>query len=597
MESQSTAAGTLIAGRYRVIRSLARGGMGEVVHCVDMSRGRDVALKQLHTAGDGEIDQLFLREATALASLDHPNLARALDFGFTEGQGRYLVMDFVEGLSLAQIIEQHSVLPWDLLATIADQLLAGLAYLHARGIVHRDIKPANLMLGNTDEALRVTIVDLGLAAFRDHALIELGGQKPELLANVGRYATPPYCAPEQLLRHPMFQGPTTDLHAVGVTLYLLCHGRLPYAGADEAALITALLRKPPAPFVPVNAAPMEVGPIVRRLVAKKPWDRYDFAVTVRQELAPLWSYDAGLSAWRTLRRGLKSAVAPVKRAQPVEPATGRSSLSVSELLTLRVAHLYGRAGEQRRLWEAATAVTSGETRLIALEGEAGVGKSRLAQWLAEQVHERGLMRALHISCGPGGGALQGVLGAIERHFGFGEAPRALVERALVGRWGRENEATRLARALAGILRPEDLEEEQRGAHSAHQQSVLAEPGSDEVRAQTILEVVQRIAGDRPLLLWIDDLPRADDETLTLIRLLLEAQQNALVLLTGRTQQLAAEAESGAPTILQRYCQEHGGELIALSPLARSELKEMLRALLRSDDDVDGKGVEEVLYRA
>lgn len=586
------AAGELVADRYQMLEAVGSGGMGEVWRCHDLALDRPVALKRLRSdlgpAARSEVDQLFYREAAALASVTHPNLVRAFDFGFLPDGARYLVMGFVEGVSLERVWERQAVLDWHLLGWIIDQILAGLAHLHARGLVHRDLKPANVMLGEGPRGLQVTILDLGVAAFREVAILDIMRPLDEPLPEIARYATPPYCAPEQLLRHAMFLGPTTDLHAVGVLLYQFCAGRLPFAGRDEGELFEAVLRRAPEPLLRRNDAPAELDPILDQLLAKRPWHRYDFAVLVRRELEKLWDPARARRGWDEVvrRHGLRPVAITTSKQKPHDV----QRLAPSSLLALQLPALFGREREQTLLAETAAALADNQSRLIALVGEAGVGKSRLAQWLMELVHEQGLMHALRISFGRAGGALSGVLGALERHFGFIGAPAEIIERALTTRWGRDEEARLLARGLAAVLRPSARQEDGPAG-------IAVEQG--EQRIELFARTLQRIAGDRPLLLWIDDVQRADEETLALATMLLDSSAPpALILATGR---IVAEDEQ--PDRLASLCARQGCDAQVLAPLGRAPLRTLLASLLRPPGQVDERKDEldehvlDVLYRA
>ncbi len=567
-------AGEIVAERYEVLSTIGRGGMGEVYRCHDLAFGRDVALKRIRSdigpARHAEIDQLFYKEATALASVTHPCVVRAFDFGFLGDGARYLSMEYVEGISLEAIWKKEGILAWHLLGAVMDQLLSGLAHLHARGLVHRDLKPANIMLSDGEEGPRVTILDLGLATFREVAILEIMRPEEPPEAKVARYATPPYCAPEQLLHHAMFLGPTTDLHAVGILLYQLSSGELPFPGESDAELFEAVLRQRPRRLSATNAAPKALGPIIERLLAKRPWQRYDFANTVREALAPLWAKAEAHAAWRDLCRHHR-----LRETRP--PAFNAAMIKRSAppaLFTLRVGRLFGREREQARLLQAIEAVSSGTQEIIALIGEAGVGKSHLGQWLVEHVHERGLMHTLRISYGRTGGALSGLLGALERHFGLVGAPAALIERALETRWGHNKATRHLVRSFVRELRTD----EEGGSEKS---SELGQEKSDR-RNEIFVEVLRRIAGNRPLLLWFDDIHRVGKDCLDFIEEIRASQTlpRVFFLLTGRPFDL-----DGA---ISRVLNTYDCATQILQPLGRGPVEAMLTSLLSRDDSLPSR---------
>ena len=209
--------------RYRVISLLAHGGMGSVYRAFDLALDRQVAIKQL------QIDPLaseraaeltreqFRREARILASLDHPNLPRVTDH-FEEEGVEYLVMDYVAGQSLSEIVEgdqaglsESQVLDW------ADQLLSALEYIHQHGVIHRDVKPANIRL--TPDG-RVFLVDFGLVKLFDPG-------NPKTATIMHGLGTPEYAPPEQYDVHLGHTDPRSDIYALGATLYHLLTGQAP----------------------------------------------------------------------------------------------------------------------------------------------------------------------------------------------------------------------------------------------------------------------------------------------------------------------------------------------------------------------------------
>jgi tetratricopeptide (TPR) repeat protein len=572
-----------IANRYRVRSAIGRGGMGEVVRCWDTVMRREVALKRvLHDSGRmpaDELDRLFYREAAALASVSHPNVVSAKDFGALVDGARYLVMDLVEGLSLNDVWRDLAVLSWDLLALVIDQVLAGLAHLHARGILHRDLKPANVMLSDEDGMLRVIIVDLGLAFFASEALWELQISPPEdLFDHVARYVTPPYCAPEQLLSQAALQGPPSDLHGTGVLLHQFCCGSLPYGGRSEREQLRAIARDAPRAFRPQNQAPAQVAAIVERLLAKHPCDRYQCAADVRTALRGLWDPLEAHGQWRALfkrfvgraRESTSARLAARAGAgRAAEPEDSSADLVLAEvrpsdLLGMQLPALVGRQREQSIIWELVEGVLAGKRRCIVLEGEPGVGKSRLSQWALEQVHERGVMATLRASHGSAGGLSQGILGGLDRLFGFGSAPRHRIRSALAVCWRREPDGAQLAAILSTMLRPGDV----------HIDS--------ETRIATLQKVLALLARGRPLLLWVDDLPRVDAETVRCIERLLEGDGRVLIVATARTQELRQRSDVDA--WVERLITRQLAVRHVLQPLERESVDELFSSLLRVDMD-------------
>src|SRR5215472_16137705 len=177
--------GTLLAGRYRIIALLGRGGMGEVYRATDLTLGQSVALKFLpeEAARNQRLLERFHGEVRVARQISHPNICRVYDIGEVEGMP-FISMEYVDGEDVASLLSRIGRLPADKAVEIARKICAGLAAAHDRGIVHRDLKPHNIMLNKRGE---VIIMDFGLAA--------IAGQ---LTAGESRSGTPAYMAPEQL---------------------------------------------------------------------------------------------------------------------------------------------------------------------------------------------------------------------------------------------------------------------------------------------------------------------------------------------------------------------------------------------------------------
>lgn len=225
----------LIAGRYRLSESIGRGGMGEVWRAYDETLARHVAVKLLLPQdSDPTAASRFRLEAQTAARIDHPNVVGVWDFGEYENR-LFLVMELVEGDSLARLLTRSGALPAARVARIAAQAAAGLAAAHRQGIVHRDIKPGNLLL-DTDGTVKIG--DFGIARFLDDpgAALTATGQI------VG---TSLYLAPERALGRPA--GPASDLYALGCVLYQLLTGRPPFQADTAVAILHQHLDAAPVP--------------------------------------------------------------------------------------------------------------------------------------------------------------------------------------------------------------------------------------------------------------------------------------------------------------------------------------------------------------
>lgn len=295
MNGTSHQDGSLIGsrlGRYEVRAELGRGGMGEVFRALDTTLDREVAIKLIPPALASDPDRVarFEREARTLAALQHPNVATV--FGFEEvGSRRFLVMELVEGESLAQRLSRGPLADGSLIP-IAIQIVDGLAAAHAKGIVHRDLKPANVMLSDQD---RVKILDFGLAR---SAAANPAGTARDTDATMTREAsltragtvvgTIAYMSPEQALGRPV--DTRSDLFSLGAMLYEMATGRRAFSGATEAAVIDALLRgEPTPPESGPDLLPSPLAGLVRRLLQRDPDRRPATAAGIRAQLVSLES--------------------------------------------------------------------------------------------------------------------------------------------------------------------------------------------------------------------------------------------------------------------------------------------------------------------
>lgn len=261
-------AGTL-SGRYETGAKLGSGGMSNVYKATDRILERTVAVKVLaeHLSDDERFVARFKREALAVARLIHPNIVQVYDTGVDEGR-HYIVMEYVEGRSGAQILQRQGPVEADSAAEIGIQACAGLDYAHRRGIIHRDVKPGNLMVnggpvGGGGEMI-VKLTDFGIARAIEQTRITQVGSV------VGTAA---YLAPEQVRGEEAT--PATDVYALGVVLYQFLTGRLPYEGSSLAELAVRQQNEKPLPPSTYNEeVPETFGAAVLRALEGDPNRRY-----------------------------------------------------------------------------------------------------------------------------------------------------------------------------------------------------------------------------------------------------------------------------------------------------------------------------------
>ena len=275
-------AGTLIPGerfaeRYQVIRVVGRGGMGTVYKAADRELSEDIAIKLLRPdvlSGDPTMAERFKSEIRLARRISHRNVVRTHDFGEWEGAA-YVTMEYVEGITLRDLIDTRHRLTAQSTLGIARQLAAALEVAHAEGVIHRDIKPQNVLL---DAAGVLKVMDFGIARL---------AERSSTITQTGMVVgTPAYMAPEQLLDEAV--DARSDLYATGVVLYECLTGVLPFSAGSPIALIAKVLNSTPVP--PRESVPDVPGPLsslVMRLIARDPVERPQSATELGELLAQI----------------------------------------------------------------------------------------------------------------------------------------------------------------------------------------------------------------------------------------------------------------------------------------------------------------------
>jgi len=278
-----------IEGKYKVLAKLSEGGMGAVYKVrhtlLDEIRVVKVILPHLgHTA---ELSDRFLREARAASRLRHANIAQILDFTVDEQGHELLVMEFIDGLTVKEVLQRTGPPPLGLAIEIARQGLAALGYLHRRGFLHRDISPDNLMLSRDTEGRPLAkLIDLGIAKA---IAADLGRDLDDSLTGTGIFlGKPRYASPEQLEDGAPLDA-RSDLYSFAVVFYELLTARCPITGRSAQELMAAHLLRPPLSFDETDRqgrVPPALREIVLRMLAKKPDDRIATAEELSDALAP-----------------------------------------------------------------------------------------------------------------------------------------------------------------------------------------------------------------------------------------------------------------------------------------------------------------------
>ena len=265
-------------GRYVILKEIGRGGQSRAYLARDPAIERTVAIKQIRAVTElpeetrAEFVTRFLREARVAGTLSHPNIVSIYDMGEGEA-GPYIVMEFVDGETLDGIIERSNPADRQAVIPIFLQICSGLSFAHQHGVVHRDVKPANIML--TRDGL-VKLVDFGIARMASTNLTQTG----TLLG------TPSYMSPEQIRGEKVDQ--RADIFSLGIVLYEVLTGRLPFEGENPTTMIFRIVNDPHPPLGEVDAALAgDFGPIIDRCLEKSAVDRYQDCHELAEDLSRL----------------------------------------------------------------------------------------------------------------------------------------------------------------------------------------------------------------------------------------------------------------------------------------------------------------------
>src|SRR5215831_18807163 len=471
------AAGAILRQRYRLDSEIGRGGMGIVYRATDLELMREVAVKVVSEAASTEARQRLIREARAAAALNHPHIISVHDVGEAQGVP-FFVMELVDGPSLAK------ARPSDLsrIVEIACQICAALDHAHANGIVHRDLKPDNVLLSAAGQQGSVKLADLGLA------LPACG----ERISRAGLImGTASYMAPEQALGQPV--DGRTDLYSLGVLLYELTAGRLPFAGDDPLTIVSQHVHAsvvPPCVLRP--DIPRALEAVILRLLEKSPARRFATAVETAE--------------------ALRESLAATGTAGDTD-----SAATVAILDALSRGRLVGRAAELAKALEFWRRAREGHGHAVLLSGEPGAGKTRLAREITIQAAVDGAVVLT-------GGCYE--YEATTPYLPFVEAFR---------RWAREQKDDSALRVALGDAAPQiaklapEIESRlgpfpPRHELPPHEERLLF--------FDAVAQVFANLAREHALLFYADDLHWADRGTLWLLAHLLRQTRDERVLIVG-----------------------------------------------------------------
>jgi serine/threonine-protein kinase len=273
---------TIIDGRYRVLRRVGSGGMADVVCAEDLQLGRNVAIKLLHRrfAEDAEFVERFRREASSAAGLQHPHVVAVYDRGAWDGT-YYIAMEYLDGRTLKRLVIDEAPLAPDRAIELTTQILKAARFAHKRGIIHRDLKPHNVIVDDTGSTPHAKVTDFGIAKAGASDMTQTGSIM----------GTAQYLSPEQAQGHAV--SAPSDLYSVGIILYEMLTGRVPFEGESAVTIALKQVAEPPVPPSAYNpAVPPALEAVVLRALEKDPHRRFADA---DEFIAALENAAAGIS--------------------------------------------------------------------------------------------------------------------------------------------------------------------------------------------------------------------------------------------------------------------------------------------------------------
>ncbi|MBL8055490.1 MAG: protein kinase, partial [Anaerolineales bacterium] len=516
--------GTTLLDRYRLEAVIGQGGMGTVFRAQDLVLDRAVAVKllnetQLGTQGRNRL----LHEARAAAQLNHPNIVSIYDAGEIAGVS-FIVMELVPGRSLYEAWP----LPPGAILDVARQICAALEHAHGHGIIHRDLKLENILVA--EEAAGgpplIKLTDFGLARSLASRLTQEGG----LIGTVF------YLAPEIALGQPA--DGRADLYSLGVLLYELTTGKLPFTGDDPLAVISQHLH---APLVPPHTHVPDLPPaleaLICQLLAKQPDERPASAAAVRARL-------------EQIGRG--------------EAAAGPADPHRSLLDHLARGRLVGREREAAELRAHWTRAVGGAGHVLLLSGEPGIGKTRLVQELRALAEVSG-GRVLAGECYAEGGAPYGPITQILRPILLDSPPAEVRAPAVL------SGLLTLVPDLRPVLAPEPAA---RGGRSL-------EPQAEQSRVfESFVALCAALTAEQPLLLCIEDVHWADSGTLFLLRHLARRLRRQRLLLVFTYRETDLDQACCLPEVLVDLNRERLSTRLKLGRFSLDGTRALLAALLQ-----------------
>ena len=526
-------------GRYAILKKLGEGGKGIVYKARDTALNRVVAIKMLKSAVvSEEAYSRFIREAQAVAKLNHPNIVSIYDIG-KEDEKQFFVLEFVDGMSLRGLMETYPEGKCDIqtVLRVGIDICGALQYAHSQGVLHRDIKPENILI--TEE---------GTAKLMDFGLAKMLGQ-PSITQEGIIVGTVAYVAPEIALG----KGADTrsDLYSFGAVLYETVTGKQPFPGEDPVKVIFSHIHdRPVSPSRLNSKIPQALADCIMKLLEKEPGKRY-------QSSADL------LNMLREIAEGfLREVLVPSHKPSIVVSAPRTSAGKEIQLID--------RVEEMTILREAVDRAVRSEGGVVILHGEAGIGKTRLAKELGAYARLRGVQ------------VLRGRCPALFRMDGV---PPYILWNEVIKDYLQVCTPEQLYRVI-GFYPSEvcKLAPEVKQKLGAIPQSLPISPEQERDRLfEAVSQFITNISKEAPLLVVLDDLQWTDQSSLLLLHYLARSVEREPLVLLGTYRDTDIDQKHPLSPVLTELNRERLLQSVPLKRMSLDEVSEMVKQILEQDD--------------
>jgi len=526
-------------GRYAILKKLGEGGKGVVYKARDTALNRVVAIKMLKSAVSGEeAHSRFIREAQAVAKLNHPNIVSIYDIG-KEEEKQFFILEFVDGMSLRELMGTYPEGKCDIQTILRTgiDVCNALQYAHSQGVMHRDIKPENILM--TEE---------GTAKLMDFGLAKMLGQ-PSITQEGIIVGTVAYVAPEIALGKGA--DARSDLYSFGAVLYEAVTGKPPFTGEDSVKIIFSHIHDYPVSPSRLNPkVPQALAECIMKLLEKEPGKRYQTAADL-------------LKVLRDVAEGfLREVLVPSHKPSIVVPSPRPSAVKEVQLID--------RVEEMALLREAVDKSVRGQGGVVFLHGEAGIGKTRLTKELGAYARLRG-MQVLYGRC-PALFRMDGV----PPYILWNEAIKDYLQVCT------PEQLYRVVGFYPGELSKLVPELKQKLGAIPQSLPINPEHGRDRL-FEAVSQFMTNISKEAPLLVVLDDLQWTDQSSLLLLHYLARGVYRESLLLLGAYRETDIDERHPLPPVLTELNRERLLQSVPLKRLSFDEVSEMIKRMLEQDD--------------